>query len=56
MSIVFTYQRQALDEERPKAKESLQDKAGQEALDLRYPRAGCVRRQRPDEARCDEGK
>jgi hypothetical protein len=36
------YQRQTLDEERPKAEESLHDKTRYDALDLRNPRAGCI--------------
>lgn len=50
------YQRQTLDEERPKAEESLHDKTRYDALDLRNPRAGRVLGQRPDEARSNEGK
>ena len=41
----FNYQRQTLDEERPKAEESLDDKTRYDALDLRNPRAGSVLRQ-----------
>ena len=45
-----SYQRQTLDEERPKTEESLHDETRDDALDLRDPRAGRVLCQRPDEA------
>ena len=51
-----SHQCQTLDEERPKAEESWHDETRYDALDLGYPRAGCVLGQRSDETSGDEGK
>jgi len=56
LEIKNSHQRQTLDEERPKAEESMHDETRYDALDLRNPRAGRVLGQRSDETSGDEGK